>query len=85
VNRVGILEHDERGVVIEADAELFACRPAVREEPCLEIGIDPGARHDLRSERRRARIENFDLPVNFMAADQLSFDQKLANGVSMIS
>jgi hypothetical protein len=77
---VYILEHDERGIVIEADAEFLACRPAIGQKPCLEIGIDPGAGHDLRPERWRAGIQDFNLAANLMGADQLCLDQEFANG-----
>src|SRR3712207_1605594 len=43
-------------------------------------GIAPGPRDDLRSEGRRARIENLDLAPDLVGLDQAALDQKLANG-----
>ena len=55
-----------------------AARPlASRRRP--EGGIDPGARHDLGAERRRARIQHLDLATDLVGADQLLLDQQLAN------
>ena len=80
VDPLGVLEDDEAGVVVEADAELLAGGAAVGEQPRLERRIDPGPRHDLGAERRRARIEDLDLAADLVRPDQPLLDQQLADG-----
>ena len=73
---LGVLQHDQFGVVVEGDAEfLLAGGAAVRQQAAAEVGIDPGARYDLGAERRGARIQNLDLAANFVRADQFLLDQ----------
>jgi hypothetical protein len=80
VDLVGVFQHDEPGVIVEGDAELLTGGAPVGEQPGAERGIDPSARHDLGAERRRARVQNLDLPPNLVRPDQLSLDQEFANG-----
>jgi hypothetical protein len=79
MNLVGVFQNDQAGVVIEADAELFARGTAVGEQARAKAGIDPRPRHHLGAQCGRARIQYFDLPTDFARADQLLLDQELAH------
>jgi hypothetical protein len=68
VHLLGVLQHDELRIVVEADPEFLTRCPAVREETPLESWISPGAGDDLRPERRRAGIEHFDLAPDFISS-----------------
>ena len=75
---LGVLQHDQLGVVVEADAQLLAGRAAVGQQAGLEGGIGPGAGDHLGAQRRRARIQHLDLAADFAGLDQAALDQQLA-------
>ena len=54
VNLVAVLQYDELGVVVEADAQLLAGRTAVGEQTRSKPRIDPRPRDDFRTQGRRA-------------------------------
>src|SRR5580698_4199467 len=55
VHPLGILQHDEPGIVVKADCELLlACLAPIREQTASELWIGPRSGDDARTERGRA-------------------------------
>ena len=62
-----------------------AARPSASRR-ALKAGIDPGARHHLGAERRRARIQHLDLAADLVGADQAACSiSSSRTAVSMMS
>jgi hypothetical protein len=79
VHLLGVLQHDQPGVVVEADAQFLAGGAAIGEQALPEGGIDPGACDHPGAQRGGARIDHIDLVADFLRPDQLLLDQKLAD------
>jgi hypothetical protein len=58
---------------------------AVREQPGPERRIDPGARHDLGAQRRRARVDHLDLAADLVGPIDPFSTSSSRTAVSMMS
>src|SRR5258708_40257486 len=74
------LEHDELSIVIKADPQFLAGRTSIGTQSRSKRRIDPRLDHNLRTERRRARVENLNLAAYLLRANQSLADEDLPHG-----
>jgi hypothetical protein len=63
----------------DVDADLGQRRTRIGQQPLLEVGIDPGLRHHLGAERRRAAVHQVDLGGDLLRGEHALLDQERAD------
>jgi hypothetical protein len=77
---VGVLEHDQTRVVVEADAEFLAGGMPVGEQAHVEGWISSGASNHAGTKCWRSGVKHFDLTAELTGTDQPTFEQQLSHG-----
>src|SRR6201989_2912642 len=77
VHRLGVLERDDDRGRTRVEAELERRRTRVRQQPPLELRIDPRTRNEPRAIGRRARHEPVDGGAGLLRSQRALLDQQL--------